>query len=101
MTRLELQKPAPDYAVVYQGFTEGRNHPEDLWIMARFFRWFHAIPHVGRAVVIWTHADEQILAMIERGEELRRGIATGQISSQRIDAILADMNRGVPEPIEA
>ena len=89
--RLELEKPEPDYTVVSQGFTEGRNHPEDLWILARFFRWFRAIPHVGRAVAIWTRADEQIVAMIERGEELRRGIATGQISPQRIDAILADI----------
>ena len=89
--RLELERPEPDYAVVYQGFTEGRNHPEDLWIMARFFRWFRAVPYVGRAVVIWTRADELIAAMIERGEELRRGISTGQISPQRIDAILADI----------
>ena len=59
--------------------------------MARFFRWFRAVPYVGRAVVIWTSADELIAAMIERGEELRRGISTGQISPQRIDAILADI----------
>ena len=78
--RLELEKPEPDYAVVYQGFTEGRNHPEDLWIMARFFRWFRAVPYVEYAVVIWTRADDLIAAMIERGEELRRGISTGQVS---------------------
>jgi len=59
--------------------------------MARFFRWFRAVPYVGRAVVIWTSADELIAAMIERGEELRRGISTGQISPQRIEAILADI----------
>jgi signal transduction histidine kinase len=89
--RLELEKPAPDYAVVYRGFAEGRNHPEDLWIMARFFRWFRDIPYVEHAVEIWTRADTLIETMIERAEELRAGISTGQISQPRIDVILADV----------
>lgn len=89
--RLELEKPSPDYAVVYQGFAEGRNHQEDLWIMARFFRWFRRIPYLSRAVTIWTDADTVIATMIERGEELRAGIASEQMAPARIDAILADV----------
>jgi signal transduction histidine kinase len=89
--RLELEKAAPDYAVVYQGFAEGRNHPADHWIMSRFFRWFRHIPYVSRAVVIWTEADALIARLIERGEELRAGISTGQMSQRRIDALLADV----------
>jgi signal transduction histidine kinase len=89
--RLELEKPEPNYAVVYRGFAEGRNHPDDLWIMARFFRWFRHIPYVERAVRIWTDADGLIQTLIERGEELRAGISTGQVSPARIDAILADI----------
>src|SRR6185295_10830225 len=27
--RLELEKPNPDLAIAWQGFIEGRNHPED------------------------------------------------------------------------
>ena len=89
--RLELEKPDPDYALVYQGFLEGRNHPEDLWIMARFFRWFRHIPYVARAVTIWTEADGLIAALMARGEELRAGIAGGRMSPQRIDALLGDV----------
>ena len=89
--RLELEKPSPDYAAVYKGFAEGRNHPEDLWIMARFFLWFRAIPYVGRAVEIWTRADALIETLIARGEELRVGISTGQMSPQRIEDVLADV----------
>jgi signal transduction histidine kinase len=89
--RLELEKPVPDHAIVYRGFAEGRNHPEDLWIMARFFRWFRHIPFVSRAVEIWTRADALIETLIARGEELRAGISTGQLPPQRIDAILTDV----------
>src|SRR6476661_2273438 len=28
--RLELEKTTPDYAAAYQGFLEGRNHPDDI-----------------------------------------------------------------------
>jgi signal transduction histidine kinase len=89
--RLELERPAPDYAVVYQGFLEGRNHPEDLWILARFFRWFRRLPHVERAVAIWTEADGLIATLIARGEELRAGVAGGQVSDARVEAILRDV----------
>jgi two-component system, sensor histidine kinase len=89
--RLELEKPAPDYALVYRGFAEGRNHPEDLWILARFFRWFRHIPYVDRAVVIWTEADGLIATMIERAEALRRGSATDRLSAAQVGALLAEV----------
>src|ERR1051325_4775119 len=48
--RLELIKPNPDYAVVYRGFGEGRNHPADHWMMARLFRWLAGtVPAFQRA----------------------------------------------------
>jgi signal transduction histidine kinase len=89
--RLELEKPAPDYAVVYEGFAQGRNHPEDLWILARFFRWFRRIPDVEHAVDIWGRGDALIETLIERAEELRAGRSAHGMSQARIDAILADI----------
>jgi signal transduction histidine kinase len=90
--RLELIKERPDYAVVYRGFGEGRNHPEDHWIMARLFRWFvDVVPYFKRAVEIWTEADATIAQMIVRGEELRAGIVAGTIAPQRVEQILADV----------
>ena len=89
--RLELEKPDPDYLVVYRGFGEGRNHAEDHWIMARLFRWLIDVTYFRRAVAIWTEADSTIAALIERGEELRGGIVTGRMTPERIEQILVEI----------
>ena len=89
--RLELVKAHPDYPVVYRGFGEGRNHPEDHWIMARLFKWFIDVEYFRRAVAIWTEADAVISEMITRGEELRNGVVTGSITASRVEQILAEV----------
>ncbi len=40
IAREQLEKPRPDYDAVYEGFRQGRNHPDDVAGMARLFRWF-------------------------------------------------------------
>ena len=89
--RLELMKTHPEYATVYRGFGEGRNHPDDHWIMARLFKWFIDVGYFRRAVEIWTDADGTIGEMIARGDELRNGIVTGTITPQRIEQILREV----------
>src|SRR5215831_15309966 len=42
--RLQLSSPSPDMNLVYQGFVQGRNHPDDVRSMTMLFRRFG---HVG------------------------------------------------------
>ena len=39
--RLELEKAVPDLTIVYEGFIQGRNSPDDVKSMAVLFRRFH------------------------------------------------------------
>ena len=89
--RLELLKSYPEYAAVYRGFGEGRNHPDDHWIMARLFKWFIDVDYFRRAVEIWTAADAVIGEMIARGDELRNGMVTGSITPDRVAEILREV----------
>jgi signal transduction histidine kinase len=89
--RLELEKPSPDYAVVYQGFAEGRNHPEDFEILARLFRWFRRMDYFDRAIDIWAKGDAFIERLIERGNEMRDGISSGRIAPSRVEQILLEV----------
>jgi hypothetical protein len=59
--RLEMMKEHLDYDLLYQGFVEGRNHPEDIKGMATLFRRFHNISYIKRAINIWTEADNLII----------------------------------------
>ena len=89
--RLELVKQDPEYGVVYRGFGEGRNHPDDHWIMSRLFKWFIDVQYFRRAVTIWTEADEVISEMLARGDELRTGIVAASITAPRIEQILVEV----------
>ncbi|MBA2382579.1 MAG: PAS domain S-box protein, partial [Chloroflexi bacterium] len=58
--RLELERPTPDDAAVFAGFTAGRNAPEDVPSLAMLFRTFRHLSFIDRAIAIWTEADAEI-----------------------------------------
>ncbi len=59
--RLELEKPSPDLKIVYDGFIQGRNSPDDVAGMATLFRRFHNQKHMSAAISIWMEGDSLIL----------------------------------------
>src|SRR5437773_1158973 len=49
--RVEMEKPDPDYSVVWQGFIEGRNHPDDIPGLIMLFRRFRHLDFMGRSSI--------------------------------------------------
>ncbi|PYU64626.1 MAG: hypothetical protein DMG56_05850, partial [Acidobacteria bacterium] len=68
--RIELEKPAPDMTIVYQGFTRGQIHPDDIPGMVRLFRWFHDFTFMRVAIVDWTAGDKEIDNLTELADQL-------------------------------
>ena len=58
--RLELEKEHPDYAVAFQGFQEGRNHPDDIPGMIMLFRRFRHLSYLDRSITLWADGDRSI-----------------------------------------
>ena len=56
--RMELLKPAPDMAVVRQGFLQGHIDADDIEPMVDLLRRFHQVSHIARAIDAWTKGDE-------------------------------------------
>jgi diguanylate cyclase (GGDEF)-like protein/PAS domain S-box-containing protein len=75
--RLELEKLEPDYNVAYQGFLEGRNHPDDIPGMILLFRRFRHVSYIDRAISLWEEGDRSIAAFQQAGEALHRHISSG------------------------
>lgn len=86
--RLELEKPNPDLTVAYQGFIQGRNHPDDVENMAWLFRRFRHVSYMARAIAVWAEGDASITELRRRGDELHAAITSGQTGAAAIDAIL-------------
>ena len=87
IARIELQKPAYDHAVATQGFTEGGNHPDDIPGLIMLFRCCAEFPFFKRVVGLWTQGDEQIVALQQLAEILRKQVETAA-PGQDVQAIL-------------
>jgi diguanylate cyclase (GGDEF)-like protein/PAS domain S-box-containing protein len=86
--RLELEKPNPDYAVAFQGFLEGRNHPDDIPGMIKLFRRFRNVSYIDRSITLWADGDDSIDQFIKVADELHERISAGDTDPDRLYAIL-------------
>lgn len=55
--RIELSKPDFDPEIVRKGFLQGRIHEDDIDGLIKIIRRFHSVPHLKRAIEVWTEAD--------------------------------------------
>jgi hypothetical protein len=75
--RLELEKPNPDLAIAWQGFIEGRNHPDDIPGLIMLFRTFRHVDFMAAVIDLWTEGDRYIGELNAVAEEVHALIASG------------------------
>ncbi|MEO8157131.1 MAG: EAL domain-containing protein [Betaproteobacteria bacterium] len=76
--RLELEKPNPDFAAAWQGFIEGRNHPEDIPGLIMLYRRFRHIDFMAAVIDLWTEGDRYIAELNAAAEDLHATISAGR-----------------------
>jgi two-component system, cell cycle sensor histidine kinase and response regulator CckA len=89
--RLQLQSSKPDMALVYQGFVQGRNAPDDVDSMAMLFRRFGRIGYMAHAVKVWTEGDACIDQMRSLAEQLHAEINSTNPDARKIQQITAQV----------
>jgi PAS domain S-box-containing protein len=92
VARLELERPTPQWDSVRAGFERGRNHPDDIPGMGRFFRRFRRVGFVAEAIDDWTRGDSLIASLEELGDRLHGEVLRGTPDQVRIHALLAEVN---------
>ena len=85
--RVELEKPAPNMAIVRNGFIQGRNSPQDVEGMAALFRRFRHSTYMSEAVDIWTQGDALIERLEKLGDDLHAEISLGRPDPHKIAEI--------------
>jgi hypothetical protein len=83
--RLELEKSV--LGIVCNGFTQGRNSPQDVEGMATSFRRFRHSRYMSEAVEIWAQADVLIDRLEKLGDKLHDEISSGRPDPLRIAEI--------------
>jgi two-component system cell cycle sensor histidine kinase/response regulator CckA len=86
--RLELEKSTPDLRIVYEGFIQGRNSPDDVKRMAVLFRRFHNQKYMADAIAIWSEGDSLIAQLQILGDRLHEEITFGSPSQRNITEIM-------------
>jgi diguanylate cyclase (GGDEF)-like protein/PAS domain S-box-containing protein len=86
MAREELEKPKPDYAVAWQGFVQGDNHPEDIPRMIMLFRRFRHIDFMAEVIDLWTEGDRLVGEVTAAAEELNALIWSGKADPGNLNA---------------
>ncbi len=76
--RLELEKAHPDFAAAWQGFIEGRNHPEDVPGLIMLFRRFRNVDFMAAVIALWTEGDGHIAELNTVAEQLYALISSGR-----------------------
>ncbi|MEO8629396.1 MAG: EAL domain-containing protein [Betaproteobacteria bacterium] len=86
--RLELEKPDFDYGVAYQGFLEGRNHPDDIPGMIMLFRRFRHVSYLDQSISLWADGDRSIDEFIQVADELHSRISAGETNPDILHGVL-------------
>jgi PAS domain S-box-containing protein len=92
IAREELEKEKPDYERVYEGFRQGRNHPDDVAGMARLFRWFYWWEPFALAIGDWKSADLLVIELQRLADQIHRATKDGTLTPARRSALLAELD---------
>ncbi len=74
--RLEMEKENPDQNIVYEGFLQGRNNPDDIVGMIQLVQRFRGISYISKAISIWSKGDSVIDRLIGVGIKLHVLVST-------------------------
>jgi PAS domain S-box-containing protein len=82
--RLQLEQPNPNMTLVYHGFVQGRNSPDDVENMTKLFRRFGRIGYMKQAIEIWREGDGYIDQLRALATELHQQVNSGHPDAQKI-----------------
>ena len=90
--RLELLKPAPDFAVASAGFLAGGNDPKDVPGMIRLFRVAGHVPYMQRVLQIWAEGDGLIDRLDDVADQLLDEVTAARLDPSGRAALLSQID---------
>ncbi|HTA26515.1 MAG TPA: ATP-binding protein [Bacteroidia bacterium] len=83
--RMALSETTPNKKAAFEGFAEGRIHPDDIDGVINLLTRFHSNAYITRAVIYWTRGDSMILVLQTAATKLHEQILSGTASSAEIN----------------
>ena len=104
--RLALERRPADEDAAWRGFLQGRNNPDDIPRLIRFYKYFSGVPFFAEAVSTWRRGEPQIFRLQRIADRLEahwREPGAGPVAPEvlaeldAINAILQPMERDFAE----
>ena len=93
IARNELMKKNPNLSLIWRGFIQGGNHPDDIPGLIKFVRRFHSMPYLAEALRIWNEGDEKMQVLVTTASLLRSAVILGnETEVQRQFAKILELN---------
>jgi signal transduction histidine kinase/CheY-like chemotaxis protein len=89
--RVAMEGAVVDTRLVYEGFIEGRIHPDDIQGLIQLFTRFQNISYLKRAINLWRDADNNISELIAKADDLHSRITKKEISGQSAADIILEL----------
>src|SRR5207248_6275608 len=86
--RIELERPDPDYTLVWQGLIEGRTHPDDIPHVIKLYRRFRQVSFMAEVIEIWDEADRMVDELILAADQLHERASSLNATEQSLRPIL-------------
>jgi len=87
--RRALLAGGEDVQGAYEGFLEGRNHPDDIGGMTDLFIRFGNVSYLRKAIRIWGDAQDLVMQLLPIAANLRQEVDSPTPSQDRINGLLA------------
>ena len=81
--RLELEKSDPVYKIIFQGFVDGGNDPEDIPTMIFLYKYFKNIEYIENAIEQWKVGDSLINELLVVGEGIHYHIINNNMNQEQ------------------
>jgi PAS domain S-box-containing protein len=91
LARMALEDPRQPIENSHAHLIGGRNHPDDVPYIARFFRLFHETDLFRPAIAIWRAADDEIQTLDVLAGQLRDLYAEAPVDRAEADRLLAEV----------
>lgn len=91
--RLALDQPEPDLQAAYQGFAEGKNHPDDIPGLISLYRYFRHTELLQKPIAMWKQGDAYIAELNKAADVLHRRISSGETNLAQLKSLLDTINR--------
>ncbi len=87
--RITLSSGNPDYEKAYQGFKQGKIHPDEIGPVIWLFDHFQDFPYLKQAIGYWEEGDAKIEELLVIGAEVHERVTQGELSGPEKDRYLA------------